>query len=147
CATRDQPRLGESHRADDAPRVLPHRRAIQLRTAVAPSTAVGAASLASSPGGFGRSLGPTERPNLAAATAAAEELVAPVGLQAGDVNSLGQVQRFEDGAGRGIDAAQVTLVAFPGAMPQLLVDPCHARDEALRLEGAQHRSGLWIDLV
>ena len=46
-----------------------------------------------------------------------------------------------------VDAADVALVAFPGAVPQLAVDPGHAGDEAVGLDGAQDGAGLGIDLV
>ena len=35
----------------------------------------------------------------------------------------------------------LALVAFPGAVPQLAVDPGHAGDEAVRLDGAHDRAG------
>ena len=48
---------------------------------------------------------------------------------------------------RGIDAADVALVAFPGAVPQLAVDPRHAGDKPIGFDGAQNGAGLGIDLV
>ena len=47
----------------------------------------------------------------------------------------------------GIDAPHVALVALPGAVPELAVDPGDAGDEAIGLDGAEHGSGLGIDLV
>ena len=46
-----------------------------------------------------------------------------------------------------IDAADVALVAFPGAVPQFPVHPRHAGDEAVGLDGAKNRPGFGIDLV
>ena len=39
------------------------------------------------------------------------------------------------------------VVAFPGAVPELAVDPGDAGDEAVGLDRAEHRPGLRIDLV
>ena len=47
----------------------------------------------------------------------------------------------------GIDSPQIALVAFPGAVPELAVDPGHPGDEAVGLDGAKNRPGLRIDLV
>ena len=49
-------------------------------------------------------------------------------------------RRLQHLAGLRIDAPQVALVAFPGAVPQLAVDPGDAGDEAVGLDGAQDRS-------
>src|SRR5260221_9945500 len=42
---------------------------------------------------------------------------------------------------------QLAFVTFPGAVPELSVDPGHAGDEAVGLDGAQNRPGLGIDLM
>ena len=46
-----------------------------------------------------------------------------------------------------IDPAQLAFIGFPGAVPELAVDPGDAGDEAVRLDGAQDRAGLRIDLM
>jgi hypothetical protein len=50
-------------------------------------------------------------------------------------------------AGSRIDAPDVALVAFPGAVPEFAVDPGDAGDEAVALDGAQNLSRLGIDLM
>ena len=47
----------------------------------------------------------------------------------------------------GIDPPQFALVAFPGAVPELAVDPGDAGDEAVGLDGAKNRPGCGIDLM
>jgi hypothetical protein len=39
------------------------------------------------------------------------------------------------------------MIAFPGAVPELAIDPGHSGDEAVGLDGAQNRPCLWIDLM
>src|SRR5262249_3969759 len=46
-----------------------------------------------------------------------------------------------------IDAAEVAVVAFPGTVPELAVDPRHAGDETVGRDRAQDLPGLGIDLV
>src|ERR1700744_2735814 len=87
------------------------------------------------------------RAHLAAATAAAIEEIAAVGFQAADAGARGHLEALEHGAVGRIDVAQLALVAFPGAVPQLAVDPGDARDEAVGLDRAQHGAGGGIDLV
>src|SRR5262249_20280586 len=41
----------------------------------------------------------------------------------------------------------VAFVAFPGAVPEIAVDPSDAGDDAVGLDGAEDRSRLGIDLV
>ena len=57
------------------------------------------------------------------------------------------LQALEHLAALRVDAAQLALVALPGAVPQLAVDPGHAGDEAVGLDRAQDRAGRGIDLV
>jgi hypothetical protein len=51
---------------------------------------------------------------------------------------------LEHGPGIRVDATDITLVPFPGSVPQLTVNPSHARVEAIRLDGALDGAGLWI---
>jgi len=46
-----------------------------------------------------------------------------------------------------IDAPQFALVGFPGAVPEVAVDPGDAGDEVVGLDGAQDPASLRIDLV
>src|SRR5215813_4257821 len=47
----------------------------------------------------------------------------------------------------GINPPQITFVAFPGAVPELAVDPSDPGDETIGLDGAQYRPGFGIDLM
>ena len=57
-----------------------------------------------------------------------------------------QFQPFEHATVVRVDAAQIAVVAFPRAMPQLTVDPADAGDETVGFERAQHRAGGRVDL-
>src|SRR5262245_61837766 len=85
--------------------------------------------------------------NLSARSAAAIEEVGPVRLEAADKGATRHLQPVEDGAALRVDAADIAFVPFPGPVPQLAVDPGHAGDEAVGLDGAQDRAGRGIDLV
>src|SRR5262249_53956754 len=45
------------------------------------------------------------------------------------------------------DPSHVAFFTFPGAMPELALDPGHPGDEAVRLDRAQDLAGVGIDLV
>src|SRR6185503_9030061 len=91
--------------------------------------------------------GPADRPDLPAPSASAEELLAAVGLEPRDEHSGRHLQGLQHFPRSGIDPSQVALVAFPGAVPELAVDPGDTRDEAVGLDRAENRSGLGIDLI
>src|SRR5260370_37148355 len=76
--------------------------------------------------------------DLSARSAAAIEQVCPVGLEPPDAGAARHLQPLEHGAAFRVDSADIALVAFPGAAPQLAVDPGHAGDEARALAGAQN---------
>src|SRR5207253_10606489 len=85
--------------------------------------------------------------DLSAQSAAAIEQVCPVGLEPADTGAARHLQPLEHGAALRIDSADIALVVFPGAVPQLAVDPGHAGDEAVGLDGAHNGARLGIDLV
>jgi hypothetical protein len=66
-----------------------------------------------------------------ALAAAAEVGVAAVGLQPGDTRAGRHVDGLQHLARLRIDAPEVALLALPGAVPQLAVDPGDAGDDAL----------------
>src|SRR5882757_6207225 len=83
--------------------------------------------------------------DLAAAAAATEETAAAVGFQSRHTGwHLHLLQRV---ACLGIDAQQIALLAFPGGMPELAVDPGDARDDAFGFDGADHLARFRIDLM
>ena len=46
-----------------------------------------------------------------------------------------------------IDPPHITLIAFPGAVPEVAVDPGDPGDKAVRLDGAKNRPRFRIDLM
>ena len=93
------------------------------------------------------SLGPADGSHLPAASAAAEETIAAIALEP-DTPVPGRHLEFLQNLSRSrIDAPHFALVALPGAMPELAVDPGDAGDDAVTLDRAQDRSCLRIDLV
>src|SRR5229473_1069440 len=92
-------------------------------------------------------VGPADGSHLPAVSAAAEELVAAIGFEPRYTHSRRHVEPLQDLSGSRIDSPHIALVTFPGAVPELAVDPGHAGDEALGLDGAQNGAGLGIDLM
>src|SRR3569623_1327060 len=90
---------------------------------------------------------PSHRAHAAGLAAAGKEDVAAVGLEAADHGPLGHGQPLQHLAGLRVDAADVRGAPFPGSVPQLAVDPGHARDESVRLDGAQDGAAVGIDQV
>src|SRR5581483_10685995 len=97
--------------------------------------------------GRGASPGPAHGSHLTAAATAAEERVAAVRLKPRYADARRHVDLLEDFARLRIDPAQLALIGFPGAVPEFVVDPGDAGDEAVRLERAKDRTGLRIDLM
>src|SRR5712692_3486742 len=92
-------------------------------------------------------VGPADGSHLPAVSAAAEELVAAIGFEPRYTHSRRHVEPLQDLSGSRIDSPQIALVTFPGAVPELAVDPGHAGDEAVGFDGAQNGAGLGIDLM
>src|SRR5262245_49706552 len=76
--------------------------------------------------------GSPHSPHLAALPAAAEESIATIGLESRDAGSRRHLELLQHLACSRIDAPQFALVVFPGAVPQLAIDPGHAGDETVR---------------
>src|SRR5665213_1191640 len=91
--------------------------------------------------------GPADGAHLAAASAAAEELIAAVGLEPRHAHASRHIEPLLNFAAVRIDPPQVALVAFPGAVPELAIDPGHAGDDTVGFDGAENFSGLGIDLM
>src|ERR1700722_7717403 len=90
---------------------------------------------------------PPDDPYLPTPCSPAEELGGAIGLESRNVHTGRQLEAFQDLSGSRIDSPQVALVAHPGAVPEISVDPGDPGDEAVGLDGAQDRPGLRIDLV
>src|SRR5258706_8037727 len=95
----------------------------------------------------GASFGPADGPHLAAAASAAEEQIAAIGLEPRHEDSGRHLEPLQNLSRPRIDSPQVALVTFPGALPDLSVDPGDPGDEALGLDRAKDRPGLGIDLI
>jgi hypothetical protein len=97
--------------------------------------------------GRGASPGSADSSHLPAASASAEELIAAIGLEPRHGHSGRHVEVLQDLSRSRIDSLQVAFVTFPGAVPQLAVDPGDPGDEAGALDGAKNRPCLGIDLM
>src|SRR5262245_61684138 len=95
----------------------------------------------------GASFGSADGSHLAAASASAEEAIAAIGFEPRHACSRRHLEPLQHLSRSRIDAPHVALVAFPGAVPELAVDPGDPGDDAVGLDGAQDRPGLGIDLV
>src|SRR5881409_3983861 len=95
----------------------------------------------------GASLGPADSPHLPAPSSSAEELIAAIGLEPRNAYSGRHLEPLQDLSRSGIDASQIALVTFPGAVPELTVDPGDPGDEAVGLDRAKNRPCLGIDLM
>ena len=82
---------------------------------------------------------PAHGAHLAAGSAAAEEPVAAVGLEPRHADVGRHLELLQDLARFRIDPPQLALVVFPGAVPQLALDPGDAGDEAVGLDRAKNR--------
>ncbi len=89
--------------------------------------------------------GPADRPQLPAPASAAEEPIAAIGLESRHAHSGRHLEPLQHVSRSRIDPAQFALVTFPGAVPELSVDPGHPGDEAIGLDRAKNRPGLRID--
>src|ERR1700752_3886745 len=95
----------------------------------------------------GASLGPAHRSPLAGPFSSAEELIGAIGLEPGHADSRRHLQPFENLSGSRINSPQITLVTFPGGVPQLSVDPGDPGDEAVGLDGAKNGAGVGTDFM
>src|SRR5260370_28295929 len=95
----------------------------------------------------GASLGPADGPHLPAPSSSAEELIAAIGLEPRNFHSGRHLEPLQDLSRSTIDSPQIALVTFPGAVPELSVDPGDPGDEAVGLDRAKNRPCLRIDLI
>src|SRR5579883_1665349 len=90
---------------------------------------------------------PAHGSQLAAISSTAEEPVAAVGFESGYARALWHFNLFQNLARSRIDAPYFAFLAFPSAVPEFAVNPCHSGNEAVRLDGAKDVSGFRIDLM
>src|SRR6266404_1039853 len=95
----------------------------------------------------GDSPGPADGSHLPARCSSAEELIAAIGLEPRHAHSGRHFEPLQDLSRSRIDSPHIALVTFPGAVPELSVDPGDPGDEAVGLDRAKNRSCLGIDLM
>src|ERR1700738_2538273 len=88
----------------------------------------------------GASLRPADGPHLPALSSSAEELISAIGLEPRNAHAGRHLERLQDLSRSRIDSPQIALVAFPGGVPVLSVDPGDPGDEAVGLDRAKNRS-------
>src|SRR5262249_104206 len=91
--------------------------------------------------------GPAHGPQLTTLSSSAKELIATVGLEARNANSVRHREQFEYFSRLGIDSPQVPFVVFPGSVPEFSVDPGHPGDEALGFDRAKNPACFRVDLM
>jgi hypothetical protein len=82
---------------------------------------------------------PTNGSHLAAASAAAEELIGAIGLEPRHADAGRHFEPLQDFSGLRIYAPQIALIVFPGAVPELALDPGDAGDEARLVRSRSRR--------
>ncbi len=95
----------------------------------------------------GLPLWPSDCSHLPAPSSSAEETIAAIRLEPRHVHSRRHLESLQDLARSRIDTPHIALVTFPGAVPELSVDPRDAGDEAVGLDRAKDRPRLGIDLM
>jgi hypothetical protein len=90
---------------------------------------------------------PADGSHFPAPPSSAEKLIATIGLEPRHVHSGRHLEPLEDLSGLRIDSPQFALVTFPGAVPELSVDPGDPGDEAVGLNRAKNLPCLGIDLM
>src|SRR5262249_58588773 len=95
----------------------------------------------------GAAPGPAATPHGAAPSASAEEQIAAIGLEPRDAHASRHLKRLQHFSRSRVDSPELALVAFPGAVPHLAVDPGDPGDEAVGVDRAKDGAGLGIDLI
>lgn len=103
--------------------------------------------LVDAPRGRLASLGPADGSHLPAPSTSAEELIPAIGLEPRHAHSGRHLERLQDLSRSRIDSPQIALVTFPGAVPEISVDPGDPGDEAVGLDRAKNRPCVGIDLM
>src|SRR5262245_23733726 len=95
----------------------------------------------------GDSPGPADGSHLPAPSSSAEELIAAIGLEPRHAHSGRHLEPLQNLSRSRIDSPHIALVTFPGAVPELAVDPGDPGDEAVGLDSTKNRACLGIDLM
>lgn len=97
--------------------------------------------------GRGASPRSADRSHIAAPSASAEKQITAVGLESRNARSRRHVELLQGISRSGIDSPQITLITFPGAVPEFAFDPGNPRNKAIGFDGAKYRPSLGIDLM
>ena len=82
-----------------------------------------------------------------AASASAEEQIAPIGFEARHAYSRRHLEALQDLSRSRIDSPQIAFVTLPGAVPEVSVNPGDPGDETAGLDSAKNCPRLGIDLM
>src|SRR5262245_61068410 len=88
------------------------------------------------------SFGPADDPHLTAPSSSAEELIGAIGLEPRNHDSGRHLEPLQHLARSRIDVPHIALVTFPGAVPELSVDPRHAGNETVGRDRAKDHTGV-----
>src|SRR6185436_15713401 len=83
---------------------------------------------------------PSNNPDLSGLSRATEEQIGAIGLESRNIYSGRHVELLQNLSRFRIDPTQVALVALPGGVPQLTVNPGDTSDEAVGLDRAKYLS-------
>src|SRR5262249_39670531 len=80
-------------------------------------------------------------------SSSAEELIAAIRLEPRNMHAGRHLEPVEDLSRSRIDSPHIALVTFPGAVPELSVDPGDPGHEAVGLDRPKNRPCLRVDLM
>jgi hypothetical protein len=70
-----------------------------------------------------------------------------IGLKSGNADPARHLDTLKNLSSSRIDSPQITVITFPGRVPELSIDPGDSGDEAVGLDGAKNRACIGIDLM
>jgi len=70
-----------------------------------------------------------------------------IGLKPGNADPARHLDTLKNLSSSRIDSPQITVITFPGRVPELSIDPGDSGDEAVGLDGAKYRPCIGIDLM
>src|ERR1700687_1912145 len=91
--------------------------------------------------------GGIDRPDPPALSSTAEEPIVTIGLKPANADPARHLDTLKNLSSSRIDSPQITVITFPGRVPELSIDPGDSGDEAVGLDGAKNRACIGIDLM
>jgi hypothetical protein len=70
-----------------------------------------------------------------------------VGFKPGNAHPARHLDSLKDLSRLRIDSPQITVLTFPGGVPELSIDPGDAGDETVRLDSAKNRPCIGVNLM